>query len=162
MGQVGDQGNLIERFIKDHLKEVSEYSKFLEDTLDLLYEEEIWTRTEPIQSFVKRVIDHFEFEEKTIFPIVLSSYAMPESIKLVLELQREHGIMLRQLEELQEIMGLRNTPPGDIVNLNKEIHTKLVNVVMREIIDNILSHASKEDNELWPILAREMKDQSKE
>ena len=152
MGQVDDQRNLVERFIEDHLKEVTEYSKFLEDTLDLLYEEKVWIKAEPIEDFVKRVIDHFEFEEKTIFPIVLSSYATPESIKLVLELQKEHEIMLRQLEEFQKIIGSRNTISGNAISLNKETHTKLLNAMLREIIDNILSHASKEDKELWPIL----------
>jgi len=137
----------LERFIKDH-KDVSEYLGNLEEILGLLYEEKAWSELTAIRDFFKRnVIAHFRFEEEVIFPAILSKCATPESIKLILELQREHGAILKELEEFQKIISESAIP------LDKEVSER-VNVVGRKIIDSILPHASKEDDKLLPILEK--------
>lgn len=137
----------LERFIKDH-KDVSEYLGNLEEILGLLYEEKAWSELTAIRDFFKRnVIAHFRLEEEVIFPAILSKCATPESIKLILELQREHGAILKELEEFQKIISESAIP------LDKEVSER-VNVVGRKIIDSILPHASKEDYKLLPILEK--------
>ena len=137
----------LRRLIKDH-KDISEYVDNAEEILGLLLDEEAWSKIKPIEDFFKqRVIEHFGFEEKIVFPAILSGCATPESIKLILELQREHGIILKELEEFLKIIS-ENTIP-----LDKETNTRL-NVVGREIMDSLIVHASKEDDELLPILQK--------
>ena len=133
------------RLIKYH-EDISEFLENLEEILDFLHEEEFWSKIKQIENFFKRnVIDHFKFEEKMVFPAVLSRAATPDSIKLILELQREHGLMLKELEGFQKIISE--------IQFDKERHARL-NIVVRKIIDNLLAHASKEDNELLPILQK--------
>ena len=135
------------RLIEDH-EDVSEYLENLEEVLGFLHEEETWSKIKPIEDFLKRnLVEHFEFEEKIVFPAILSGCATPESIKLILELQREHGIMLKGFEEFQKITS------ENVLPLDKETNVRL-NVVGRDIIDSLLAHASKEDDELLPILKK--------
>ena len=68
-------------------------------------------------------------------------YATPGSVKLILELQREHGVMLKQLEELRRMAGSQ---------ISEETRARL-NTLIKEIMNNLLAHASKEDKKLWPI-----------
>ena len=80
----------LKRLIKDH-EEFSEYLENLEEILGFLYKKEAWRKIEPIENFFKRnVISHFAFEEKIVFPAILSGATTPESVKLILELHKEH------------------------------------------------------------------------
>ncbi|HID18431.1 TPA: hemerythrin domain-containing protein, partial [Candidatus Bathyarchaeota archaeon] len=137
----------LKRLIKDH-NGVSEYMEHLEGILGFLYEEQAWRKMKPIEDFFKRnVIGHFEFEEKMVFPPILLGHATPEAIKLILELQREHGSILKELEEFQKIISEKVFP------LDEETYERL-NVMGRRIIDSLLGHASKEDDKLLPILRK--------
>lgn len=135
------------RLIKYH-EEVSEYLENLKKIMGFLHEKEAWEKITPIEDFFKQnVIGHFRFEEKTIFPPCLLKVATPELVNLILELQREHGFILAKVEEFRSIISEKDIP------LDKEISTKL-NIVGREIIDILLIHTSKEDDELLPILEK--------
>jgi len=137
----------LKRLIKDHT-EVSEHLENLEELLGILLEEEGWTNIKRIENFFERnVIGHFEFEEKKIFPALLLESSTPQLIKLILELQREHGIILKELEEFRKIVS-ENTIP-----LDEETHKRL-NVAGRTIRDDLLRHSLKEDKELLPILEK--------
>jgi len=137
----------LRRIIKDH-EDVSEYLERLEEILGLLQEQEAWNRVKPIEDFFQRnLIDHFEFEERMVFPVLLSAHATPETIKLILELQKEHGIILKELEEFRRIVSENVSP------LDKETNVRQ-NLVGREIMESLLAHASKEDDELLPILKK--------
>ncbi|HUU49946.1 MAG TPA: hemerythrin domain-containing protein [Nitrospinota bacterium] len=137
----------LKRLIKDH-SEVSEHLENLEELLGILLEEEGWTNIKRIEDFFERsVISHFEFEEKKIFPPILLESPTLESVKLILELQREHGIILKELEEFRKIVS-ENTIPLD------EETNKRLNVAGRTIRDNLLRHSLKEDKELLPILEK--------
>ena len=147
MKQENEYTDPLSRLIKYH-EDVSEYLEIITETLGFLFDEEAWTKIEQIKDFFKRnVTEHFKFEEEIVFPLVLSKVATPESIKLILELQREHGSILKELEEFQKIISENDFP------FDKETGTKL-NVVGRKILDSLLSHASKEDDSLVPILKK--------
>lgn len=137
----------LKRLIKDH-EDVSEYLESLREILGFLDNREAWSKVKPIENFFERnLIDHFEFEEKTVFPAILSRAATPESTKLILELQREHGSILKELEEFQKIISESTIP------LDREMNARL-NIVGRKIIDSLLLHASREDDELLPVLKK--------
>lgn len=140
----------LKRLIKDH-EEVSEYLENLEEILGFLYQRKAWNKIKPIEDFFKRnVISHFEFEEKIVFPAILSRVATPESVKLILELQVEHGTILKELEEFRKIIS------GHVLPLDKETNVKL-SLTGRRIIDSLLRHASKEDDKLLPIVKKNSK-----
>ncbi len=137
----------LRRLIEDH-EDVSEYLEDLEGILSFLHEEKAWSKIKPIEDFFKQnIIEHFEFEENIVFPAVLSRCATPESIKLILKLQKEHGSILKELEEFRKIIS------ENVVPFDNQTNAKL-NIVGREIIDSLLAHASKEDSELLPILQK--------
>jgi len=135
------------RLVKDHEK-VSEFLEDMRQVMNFLHDEEAWSKIKPIEDFFQQnIIDHFEFEEKKIFPPILLKAATPESIKLILELQREHGIILAKLEEFQWIASKSVIPPDEKTSAE-------LNFVARKIIDILLMHASKEDDNLLPVLEK--------
>jgi len=145
MNQEDEYIDPLKRFIRDH-EDVSEHLDILEKVLGFLIDEEAWSKIKPIEDFFKKyLVEHFKFEEKAIFTPVLAHTGTPDVIKLILELQKEHGSILKELEEFQKIID-ENTFP-----LDKDTHTRL-NVVGRDIISSLLVHASKEDDLLIPIL----------
>ena len=134
------------RLVKDH----ENISEFLEDVgeMDFLHDEEAWRKIRPIEEFFQRhIIHHFEFEEKNVFPAILLKSATLESIKLILELQKEHGVILTKLREFLSITSKKIAP------VDKETSAEL-NSMGRKIIHLLLIHASKEDDKLLPILEK--------
>jgi len=135
------------RLVKDH-ENISEFLEGVGGTGDFLHDEEAWREIKPIEEYFQRhIIHHFEFEEKKVFPAILSKLATPESIKLILELQKEHGIILTKLREFQSISSKKIAP------VDKETSAQL-NFMGRKIIHLLLIHASKEDDKLLPILEK--------
>ena len=143
MKEEGKWVDPLRRLIKYH-EEVSEYLENLREASDFLPEKESWSKIESMKAFFQRnVIDHFKFEEEVIFPPLLLGFATQETIKLILELQREHGNILNELEEFQKITSK--------MSLDSEASEEL-QAVSKKIIANLLAHAKKEDKELLPIL----------
>lgn len=135
------------RLVKDH-EEISEFLEGVLETRSFLHEEEAWRKIKPIEEYFQRqIIHHFEFEEKKVFPAILLNLATMESVKLILELQKEHGVILTKLKEFLSITS------KEIVPVNKETGAQL-NSMGRKIICLLLAHASKEDNKLLPILEK--------
>lgn len=135
----------LKRMIKDHI-EVSEHLENLQELFGLLLTEEGWSNIKSVEDFFERnVVSHFEFEEKVVFPAILLKATTEESVKLILELQKEHGVILKELEGFRKIVSESNFP------LSKETN-EILKTAGREIRDNLLRHAMKEDKELLPIL----------
>lgn len=135
------------RLVNDHEK-ISEFLEEVVETRGFLHEEEEWRKINPIEEYFQRhIIHHFEFEEKKVFPAILLKLATLESIKLILELQKEHGVILTKLREFRSITSKKNTP------VDKETGSQL-NFEGRKIIHLLLTHASKEDDKLLPILEK--------
>ena len=137
----------LRRLVNDH-ENISEFLEGVEQAMGFLHDEEAWKKIKPIEKFfLRHIIYHFEFEEKDVFPVILSKLATLESIKLILELQKEHGVILTKLREFRSITSKKNTP------VDKETGSQL-NFVGRKIIHLLLTHASKEDDKLLPILEK--------
>ena len=137
----------LKRLINEHEK-VSEYVEDFGEILALRYAKDDWNKIRRIENFFGRnVTAHFAFEEKIIFPAILSSVATPESRELILELQKEHKVMFKELQEFGNIVSDSTLP------LEEETNARL-NVVGKRIMDRLLRHASKEDDKLLPILEK--------
>ena len=147
MKEVDEWIDPLKRLINDHEK-VSEYVENLGEILVLRYEKEDWNKVRRVENFFGRhVIDHFGFEEKIIFPAILSRIGTAESTKLILELQKEHKVILEELQEFQNIISVSTIPLEEETNVT-------LNVVGKRIMDSLLRHASKEDVELLPIVEK--------
>jgi hemerythrin-like domain-containing protein len=110
------------RVIKDHEK-VSEFLEDMRQVMNFLHDKEAWSKVKPIEDFFQ------------------------QNIRLILELQREHGIILAKLEEFQRIVL------NSVIPLDEEKSAEL-NLVARKIIDILLIHASKEDDNILPVLEK--------
>lgn len=135
------------RLVNDH-ENISEFLEGVEQTMGFLHDDEAWKDIKPIEEFFQQqIIYHFEFEEKNVFPVILSKLATLESIKLILELQKEHGFILTKLWEFLSITSKKIAP------VDKETSAQL-NFMGRNIIHLLLTHASKEDDKLLPLLEK--------
>ena len=147
MKQADEWEDPLKRLINDH-ENISEYVENLGEMLLLRYEQEDWNKIRRTEKFFKRnVVEHFGFEEKIVFPAILSRIGTAESRKLIAGLQKEHKLISKELEEFRNIISASTIP------LEKETSVRL-NVVAKRIMDSLLRHASKEDVELLPIVRK--------
>jgi iron-sulfur cluster repair protein YtfE (RIC family) len=136
----------LERLLKEHVQ-ASEYLDNLDKLLALLLEKDGWSNAKTTEEFFEEnILKHFDYEER-LFLALLSENVAPEATKLMLDLTKEHGRILRELEEFRRIIS-NNTPPFD------EATKKRLNTVGRTIREELLRHARKEDVELIPVLEK--------
>jgi hemerythrin-like domain-containing protein len=137
----------LKRLIEDH-EQISEYVENLGEMVSLRYKEKGWDKIEKFEDFFNRsIIGHFGFEEREVFPAILSSVATPESKELIGDLQAEHKRILKEVQEFQTIISENATNPG------KEVLEKL-DAAATKIMDSLLRHATKEDERLLPIVEK--------
>jgi len=147
MKEEGKRVDPLKRLINDH-EEISEYMETLEEIVNVLYKEKIWNRIKLVKGFFERnVTSHFKFEEDIVFPTILAKITTSKTVKLIPELQKEHEIILKDLEEFQKIISESSLP------LNKETNLR-IEAVGKRIIDRLLRHAAKEDDQLLPIMGK--------
>ncbi len=145
MKQADEWEDPLKRLIDDHEK-ISEYVENLGEILLLRQEDRI--NIERTEEFLKRYVTaHFGFEEKQVFPAILSRIGTAESRKLILGLQWEHKVISKEAQEFRNIISASTIP------LERETRARL-NVVFERITDSLLRHASKEDVELLPIVEK--------
>lgn len=136
----------LEKIIKEHVQ-ASEYLHNLDKLLAILLEEEGWSNVKSSEEFFEEnILKHFDYEER-LFVALLTENVAPEATQLMLDLVKEHGRILKELEEFRKIIA-NNTPPFD------KATTKRLNTVGRTIRDELLKHAKKEDVELIPVLEK--------
>ncbi|MCI5166935.1 MAG: hemerythrin domain-containing protein [Candidatus Electrothrix sp. GM3_4] len=92
------------------------------------------------------IVQHFEFEEQEIFPLILQKGSSEEK-EFIEELQDDHEQILAYLAEFKEIISLYEPRP------NKEQVKKIIRS-SEALISQILVHARKEDKRLFPALKK--------
>jgi len=90
------------------------------------------------------LLKHFAVEEQFFFPAVLLTDPPLEAIQMVLELQKEHGRLERELEEFE---GFADTADMLTSDLSSEDLT-----VLKRFIDELKKHAQVEIKEFFPLL----------
>ena len=118
----------------------------LKKALPLLNGNALGNKLEEISNFLnKYVVRHFENEETIFFILKRDSSLNPEEAKIVEEIINEHTPLIAMLEKFNSHLK-SSADDKDI----KEIVTKIgVNLV-----ELLLNHAKKEDNEMFPIIRR--------
>ena len=89
--------------------------------------------------FIDTILPHFDFEEKGIFPVVLSKGgAVFES--LISTLQQEHKQIIGELARLNELSAKLESNPDATQKEKDELST-----LCTEITQELTEHAQKED-----------------
>ncbi len=146
MTPAGEWVDPLKRVISDRTH-VLEYVEHLEQVLSLLDGGVVWDRTEQVEQFLARsVVEHFAFEETVVFPALLSGANASGCKELILELVAEHATILKGLDQFRKIMAENPIQPLD-QETSRRVYT-----IVRKIIDDLLRHASKEDDRLLPII----------
>ena len=97
--------------------------------------------------FSKDIISHLKFEEGRIFSLVLSDGSLKDK-GFIRSLQHEHIDILAKIDEFNDLL-----PKGNFESSDKNKVKGLVEL-SKEIIKMMLTHARKEDGELFPLLKR--------
>jgi len=92
------------------------------------------------------IVEHFRFEEEEIFPVILRK-GTPEERAFIEELQDDHQQILASLEEFKGTVSLYEPQPS------REQVRKIINA-SEAVISEILVHARKEDERLFPALKK--------
>ena len=90
----------------------------------------------------KKVVDHFTYEERCIFPALLQANPSEEVRHLVSEIQADHKLLLREAKRLHKILAQEELAYDRAGFLRK---------AMLDFFHHLEKHASKE-NELFPSL----------
>ncbi len=93
------------------------------------------------------IVQHFEFEEQELFPLILQE-GSPEERAFIEELLEDHKQILASLAEFKAIISLYDPQPP-----TKE-QVKQIIKASEAVISQILVHARKEDKRLFPLLTR--------
>ena len=93
------------------------------------------------------IVEHFEFEEQEIFPLILQKGSSEEK-EFIEELQYDHDQILASLAEFKEIISLHDPQPPTKEQVKKIIKSS------ETVISQILVHAQKEDERLFPALKK--------
>jgi iron-sulfur cluster repair protein YtfE (RIC family) len=96
--------------------------------------------------FRDTVLPHFDFEEKKIFPVILSKGEVGFQ-SLISALQQEHKEITGELAQLNELSAKLESNP----NATQKEKDKLA-TLCSEITRELTEHAQKEDERLFPYL----------
>jgi len=91
------------------------------------------------------ILEHFEFEERIVFPAILMAHASLKSIEIILDKVKHHGMILEKVEQLQAMVAAFSFP------LDDEKKTRLV-AVLQSIYDLLDRHMKNEDQTVLKIM----------
>ncbi|CAK8723645.1 hypothetical protein KKHLCK_13080 [Candidatus Electrothrix laxa] len=135
-------------------REVHEHGKILESIvffdkfLKTITSDDAENYTTRLHQFSDEyIVQHFDFEEKEIFPLILQQ-GSPEEKGFIEELQNDHEQILASLAEFREIIALYDPQPPTREQVKNIIKSS------EAVISQILVHARKEDKRLFPLLKR--------
>ena len=118
----------------------------LEAALPYLQNEEKLRQIEDVVDFFKdKVLAHFQWEEKCVFP-VSAAMGDPGIKQIVHDLQAEHAAMIKHFDAIVDIVAQHGFHFTDEL-----IHQRFVKTA-KTLIQAMLGHADKEDAKLYPFI----------
>ncbi|MFH1239096.1 MAG: hemerythrin domain-containing protein [bacterium] len=96
--------------------------------------------------FDEHIVEHFQFEEKEIFDIIIKS-ATPEEKHLIRSLQEEHIQLLDRIDRFKDLFAQCEVKPE-----KNKLEARVT--LSKDIVETMLAHARKEDTELFPLLRK--------
>ncbi len=93
---------------------------------------------------VSEMIDHFELEERVFFPSFSLSVHSPDTARLVLRLQKEHGYFEKDAEVLKQLLAKKP--------LDQALENRIFAETFRCLVQRLTHHALCEVKELFPLI----------
>lgn len=130
----------LEKVIKQH-RNISEYVMDFEKFSDFIHDPDSW-KTQEFDDFLKKYFyNHFSLEEKKIFPVLVKKVGGSRLKELVQELYKDHEEMLSKVDRARSAVK-----KGKV---DKETY-----MLVKEVLNQLLEHARREDDELIPLLQK--------
>jgi|GEM_PF-1440039 len=132
--------------VKDTHKRITEQMWLLQNTLPYLNNEESYSNIRKVTDFFKNtILRHFEWEEHDVFPIALAIGEI-DIKQAVRDLQQQHILIIGKFDILADIVVKHGFAFTDEKIKSKFIETS------KEMVNAVLQHGHKEDEELYPFL----------
>mgnify|MGYP001559695431 CR=1 FL=1 len=139
--------DVIEKIIAGHI-EVQEKTDFLRKFTELHAGGDIYRQNLIILSkfLCQDIRQHFQLEEKVLFPIIKQTIPVEENKKLA-EIITEHQPILQLLTNLEYLLEQathseqKNLPAG-------------LNLANQTVVDLLIPHADREDKQIFPLIKR--------
>lgn len=126
---------------------VSEYVANVSQFVALLHEKDAARKVGGMRAFLQTyVVEHFAFEESTVFPSILAVDQRQTTKNLIAELLVEHVVLLQDTKALNEMLLQGNLSDGEYV--------VRVEQAFRAFFGKLQKHASKEDTIFMPLLMK--------
>lgn len=107
--------------------------------------EELVAMIRTISSFFQKDLkNHFKMEEKIFFPAVILGNGSEESVTMILELQKDHGMMEKEMERILDVVQLGKTHSANV--------DKPLLELFEPFLHDIKDHARREVEELFPLI----------
>ena len=123
--------------------------KFLE-SVDKIIEnidgEKAWYLLQTFEEISQpNILEHFEFEEKIVFPAILIAHSSLKSVRIILHNVKEHGILSEKAHEIHQLLADSKSPLDDASK--KQVVGLLERI--RELLDTHMKH---EDETIYKIM----------
>src|SRR3989339_423439 len=143
--------DIIEKLIADH-QQVREQTFVAEKLASLIDSNAFfWDNATAVQRFFeKEVREHFASEERVLFPVLRQVVSDWERTMLE-KIESEHVQILKLLNELSDISKQHIRYPS---KSTREFFVK----VCAKILDILMPHARREDEELYPVINKRFTD----
>jgi len=132
--------------VKEAHKQITEQMWLLESALPYLNKEESYNNARKVTDYFKNtILRHFEWEEREVFPVALAVGDL--DIKLIVrELQQQHIFIISRFDIIADIILKYGFSFND-----EKVKSKFIQSG-KEMLESVLQHAHKEDEELFPFL----------
>jgi hemerythrin-like domain-containing protein len=127
--------------------DISEYVVNLDQLVGLLYKKDAAQKIGGMRAFLQsHVVEHFAFEESTVFPSLLLVDEQPTTRDVITELLKEHVVLLQETKTLNELLLQWN--------LNDAEYVQRAEGSFRAFFGKLQRHAAKEDDIFIPFLRK--------
>jgi len=135
--------DIVEKIIAGH-RVVDEKRDMLSKLVNMLDTDPFfWDKAEKIEFFFKKeLVEHFALEERVLFP-VLKKVLTGRELEILKEIEREHVPLSQKLNEL------RSFSVSHMRYASKATREPMIKSAC-ELVEKIVSHAAREDKELFP------------
>ncbi len=132
----------LEQLIKYH-KNISEYVLDFEKYSEFTHDPKTW-KTPEFDYFLKKYFyDHFMFEERKIFPVLIKKVGGARLKEIIQELYADHEKMLSKVDRIREAVKEDK--------IDREIF-----MLAKEVFGQMLEHAGREDDEIIPVIKKNL------